>query len=98
MTCEHLIDLEHALVEAHIPETFRGQAWSENCREWVYYHCVLDLAQLRQRYPIAACVQDHRHIGTHDGSEQGLVCSEHHDGIMGVHPQSGSSAPVFPGR
>src|SRR4051794_13129334 len=36
MVCEHLAELEHALIAAHIPITFRGQLWTSNCREWVY--------------------------------------------------------------
>ena len=36
MTCEHLIELERAIIAAGIRETSRGQAWSRNCREWVY--------------------------------------------------------------
>ena len=63
---------------------------SENCREWVYFDCVLDLAALRKRFSFADCVHDHEHIGTHDGCEQGFYCSECHDGIMGKHPQQES--------
>jgi hypothetical protein len=43
MTCEHLLPLEEALLAEGIRETSRGQAWSENCREWVYFDCRLDL-------------------------------------------------------
>ena len=34
--CEHLKPLEDHLKAEKIPEIFRGQAWSDNCREWIY--------------------------------------------------------------
>ena len=90
MVCEHLRDLEQALVSAGIPETFRGQAWSRNCREWVYFECILDLENLRKRFSLPEVVQDHDHVGTHDGCERGFYCSACHDGIMGLHPRQGT--------
>lgn len=86
MTCEHLIQLEKAIISENIKETFRGRAWGKNCREWVYFNCILDLDSLRQNFSFAPCVKDHQHLGTHDGSEQGFYCSECKDGIMGIHP------------
>jgi hypothetical protein len=83
MTCEHLRLLEDAIIAAGIPETFRGQAWSDNCREWVYFDCFIDIEAVRKRFSLAACVHDHIHRGTHDGQERGLECTECHDGIMG---------------
>jgi hypothetical protein len=44
MTCEHLRPLEQAMIDAGMKETFRGQAWSNNCREWVYFDCFIDTA------------------------------------------------------
>lgn len=88
MTCEHLRQLEEELLAAGVPVTFRGQAWSDNCREWVYFDCYLDQEALRGRFAFAACVQDHEHLGTHDGQESGFYCSECKDGIMGVHKNS----------
>lgn len=88
MTCEHLIELERALAAAGFHETFRGAAWSANCREWVYFDCVLDRDAIRRRYELAACVEDHEHRGTHDGQEAGFVCTVDHDGVMGLHPSA----------
>jgi hypothetical protein len=96
MTCEHLIELDRALAEAGFKETFRGAAWSANCREWVYYDCVLDRDAIRRRYELAACVQDHEHRGTHDGQEAGFVCTVHHDGVMGLHPSAASARKFTP--
>ena len=94
MVCSHLKDLESAIIDAGIPETYRGAPWSRNCREWVYFDCVLELTELRERFNLAECVKDHDHRGTHDGSERGFYCSSCHDAIMGVHPGT-ASRPVF---
>ena len=74
---------------AGIPETSRGQAWTDNCREWVYFDCILDLADLRARFRLADLVVDHDHLGTHDGCERGFYCSRCLDGVMGRHPSHG---------
>ncbi len=95
MVCEHLRALEQALLEHGVKETFRGQAWSQNCREWVYFDCYLDLPALRARFAFAPCVSDHVHRGTFDGQEAGLVCNQCHDAIMGVHPVDAEKHQVF---
>lgn len=95
MVCEHLHQLEEELLQSGVRETFRGQAWSHNCREWVYFHCVLDLKALRERLQFDTCVQDHEHRGTHDGSETGFVCAQCKDAIMGAPPSSHNKLPVF---
>lgn len=95
--CEHLRALDEALQAAGIRETYRGQAWTERCREWVYYDCYLERGLLRGRFGLDACVVDHEHYGTHDGREAGLVCTLHCDGLMGLHPRdSKPGAPTFP--
>ena len=87
--CEHLADLERELIAASIPVTFRGRAWTENCREWVYFGCRLDRPALRARLGFPECVRDHEHVGTHDGQEAGFVCASCRDAVMGVHPAVG---------
>lgn len=90
MTCEHLSPLEQALIAHGIRETFRGQAWSRNCREWVYFDCFIDTAAVRRSFALPSCVEEHAHRGTHDGQERGLVCAACHDAIMGHYePQTG---------
>lgn len=96
MLCDHLRELETALHAAGFQEVFRGKAWSDHCREWVYYDCILALAPLRAKFHFAPCVHDHIHRGTHDGSEAGFVCTEHEDAIMGLHPTS-TTARTFEG-
>jgi hypothetical protein len=95
MVCKHLAPLEQELIAAGVVETFRGQAWSNNCREWVYFACWLDRQAIRARLPLAACVRDHEHLGTHDGQEAGFVCGACHDGIMGSHPSRRGGLPTF---
>lgn len=90
MVCCHLEQLEQELIAAGVKETSRGQAWSRNCREWVYFNCILDRDAIRKRIDFPECVKDHDHLGTHDGSESGFVCEECRDGIMGVHPSQRS--------
>lgn len=85
MVCEHLRALERQIQAAGIKETFSGQAWSNNCREWVYFDCYLNSGEIRARIQIADCVKDHSHGGTHDGQESGFYCESCKDGIMGWH-------------
>ena len=87
MVCEHLRALEQEMQARGVTETYRGQVWTRNCREWVYFDCYLDRAALRQRFDFAACVQDHEHRGTHNGQEAGFVCHQCWDAIMGCHPE-----------
>lgn len=95
MICEHLSALEKELQARGVRETARGQVWSKNCREWVYFDCLLDREALRARFKFAACVEDHEHRGTHDGSEAGFVCTACHDAVMGVHPADAGGRLVF---
>ena len=95
MVCEHLSEVEDALLDSGAAVTYRGQAWSDNCREWVYFDCYLDTGRLRARFRLSDTVHDHNHRGTHDGQEHGLVCTLCHDGLMGLlEPMAGK--PTFP--
>jgi hypothetical protein len=95
MTCEHLRALEQAMIADGMRETFRGQAWSDNCREWVYFECFIDRAAVRQHFTLAPCVTEHSHRGTHDGEESGFVCSACKDGVIGAYERT-DGLPVFP--
>jgi hypothetical protein len=74
MLCEHLRPIEQALQAQQFSETFRGQAWSSDCREWVYLDGYLDLDSIRARHTLAACVIDHVHRGAarRPGARPGL--------------------------
>lgn len=95
MVCEHLAALEAELLAGGVPELSRGQAWSRNCREWVYFDCILDRAALRARFALADCVEDHEHVGTHDGTEAGFACRTCKDALMGYHPDHAAGRPTY---
>lgn len=95
MTCAHLIALEKALLACGAVPTFRGEAWSENCREWVYFDAYLDTARIRQSFRLPEFVRDRTHLGTHDGQEHGLVCDLCCDALMGL-PRPTDGKPSFP--
>ena len=57
--CEHLAALDNELKGKGIKETFRGQPWSDNTREWVYYDCVLAVDEIRQRYSFPDFIETH---------------------------------------
>lgn len=86
MTCKHLRILEQELIKNGIKETFRGKAWSQNCREWVYFDCCFDLDSLFSRFNFDICIELHENNDTHSGAEAGLVCNWCNDALMGIHP------------
>jgi hypothetical protein len=93
--CEHLEPLRQYLLEQRAAIVSAGQAWSRNCRLWMYFDVVLDVEALRARFALPGFVVVHIHRGTHDGAEQGLVCNAHHDGLMGGHPEVATAARVI---
>ena len=90
--CEHLQPLEDYLKGKKIPQTFRGQAWSDNCREWVYFDCVLETESLQSRFHLPSFVVRHENTDERSGTELGLVCTKCKDAIMGLHPNHSSSS------
>lgn len=95
MVCKHLRQLEEELAAAGIAETCRGQTWTDNCREFVYFDCVLDRRSIRARMNLAECVKDEEYLGTHMGQEYGFYCSQCKDGVMGHHPKTGENQKIF---
>jgi len=93
--CEHLTSLENELKSKGIKETYRGQPWSDNCREWVYYDCVLDVEKLKSRYNFATCVTVSRNDDQRSGRELGFYCEQCHDAVMGFHPEDGVGKVYF---
>lgn len=92
--CEHLVKLDNELKEKGITETYRGQTWSRNCREWAYYDCVLDLEKIQQRYHFPDFVKVHINDDGKSGMEAGFYCDECKDAIMGAHPSLGQGKIV----
>lgn len=93
--CEHLIGLENELKASGIKETYRGQPWSKNCREWVYYDCVFDLGKIRERLLLPLFIENHVNDDNKSGLEAGFVCDQCKDGVIGVHPQVGKGKRIF---
>lgn len=96
MECPHLAELEKDLLSAMIPVTYRGQAWGDNCREWVYFDCVLDVERLRVEYSLPDFVRHHENLDQRSGTESGLVCERCKDGVMGYLSTHNPSGRIFP--
>jgi len=84
MVCRHLAQLEKELRVADFKETFRGRAWTNNCREWVYFDAVFDIEALLSRMNFDPCVIVHENLDPKSGTERGFVCSQCLDGVMGL--------------
>ncbi|MDW7759601.1 MAG: hypothetical protein SCM96_03060 [Acidobacteriota bacterium] len=84
MVCRHLAPLEKDLLEAGFRETFRGRAWTKNCREWVYFDVVFDIESVLARMLFDPCVEIHENLDPKSGTERGFFCSECLDGVMGL--------------
>ena len=82
--CEHLIQLEQELIQQKIKETFRGQAWSDNCREWVYYDCYFDIEKVRKRFSLPDFVKHYYNDDIKSGLEEGFICEKCKDAIIGL--------------
>jgi hypothetical protein len=93
--CEPLQPLEDYIKAQKIPEIFRGQAWSDNCREWVYFDCVLEPESLKAKFHLPSFVTTHENTDEKSGTELGLVCTHCNDAIMGLHPNHSSSAKLL---
>jgi hypothetical protein len=90
--CEHLQAAEKYVRDQGARVVSAGRPWSANCHIWVYFDRILDSDRLIKGLGLDPCVEVHDHRGTHDGSERGIVCTVHHDGIMGPHPADASPA------
>jgi hypothetical protein len=93
--CEHLRALEDELVAGNRKITFAGQAWSSNCRHWVYVDEVLDCEALIRRLKLGAGVTVHSNHDPRSGRERGLVCGPCKDAVVGVHPEDGRGRPAI---
>jgi tetratricopeptide (TPR) repeat protein len=87
--CQHLRAVEQYVRAQGARVHDIGTPYGGNCRTWVIFEdVVLDTEALSKRFDLPPCVTTHSHRGPHDGAgERGLVCDEHHDALMGVHPE-----------
>lgn len=84
MVCHHLAKLEEELIKANVKETYRGQVWTKNCREWIYFDVVLNTESLSARLHLPSCVRVHENLDAKSGTERGFYCEICKDGIMGL--------------
>jgi len=91
--CEHLQPAEKYVRGQGAPVVSSRRPWSANCHIWLYFDALLDCRRLIDGLGLASCIEIHDHRGTHDGSERGIVCTIHHDGIMGRHPDDAPRQP-----
>ena len=87
--CEHLQKVENYIKQKDIKEVFRGRPWGKNCREWIYFNCILDTGELKRKLELDACVVTHQYYDIKVANELGLFCTICKDGIMGVNPGTG---------
>lgn len=82
--CEDLRAAQAALDDAGFRETWRGQPWTDRCRTWVYFDSVVPVAELleRQLYDPDIVIV-HANRDPRSGTEMGLYCTVHYDGLMG---------------
>lgn len=81
--CEHLIGLENEIKGLGFVETYRGQTWTKNCREWVYFDCYFDIEKIRKRLNLPDFITHHINNDNKSGTEEGFYCELCKDGIMG---------------
>ncbi|HTM52345.1 MAG TPA: hypothetical protein VL285_26800 [Bryobacteraceae bacterium] len=84
--CRHLTAAEQYIRSAGGKLVSCGRPWSAHCHLWAYFDAQLDCEGLIEGLGLDPCVRIHDHRGTHDGSERGLVCTIHHDALLGPHP------------
>lgn len=84
--CTHLKLIESYLLAKGYKEIYRGQVWSNNCREWIYFNGVLNIQELQEQFKLDKTIIVHDYQDIKVGSELGLVCTLCFDGIMGAHP------------
>lgn len=84
MVCEHLRQLDDELAASAIEVIYRNERpWTKNCRAWTRYACFLDLPSIRKRIQFSDCVSDHIYEDHWMGHEQGFVCEECNDAVIG---------------
>lgn len=94
--CQHLTEIERDLLARNVRVIYRGQPWSKNCREWVYFDCYLDDKALREKYHLPDFVEVHVNNDEKSGKEAGICCNVCQDAIIGVHADLRAGKIVFP--
>ncbi|QQR99025.1 MAG: hypothetical protein IPK18_05815 [Sphingobacteriales bacterium] len=93
--CTHLKPIEDFLKSKGYVETYRGQVWSNNCREWIYFNTILQPKELITQFKLGSFITIHDYEDIKVGSELGLECTLCKDAIMGYHPSSAYSKEKY---
>jgi hypothetical protein len=67
--------LDNYVRNKNVKELFRGNAWSKNCREWVYYDCVLNVKKLKEKFSFNNCVIIREYNDIKVANELGFFCN-----------------------
>jgi hypothetical protein len=94
--CIHLTEIEKDMAAAGIQILYRGQPWTDNCREWIYFDCYLDTRKLIEKYNLPDFVEVHVNNDVRSGKEAGICCSSCHDAIIGAHPDHKANKIIYP--
>ena len=88
-TCEHLAPLERELTAAGIV-VGHGQPCPHDPEwgTWFEVDALFDVAGLRRRLPMDACVTYEEHEGVLSPSDATFYCTRCHRAIVGQHPRS----------
>lgn len=84
--CVHLEPIRLRLLGLGASQSAILKIWS-GANNFAVFDAILDRPAIRAALPLPACVIDHDHLGTHDGSESGFACTLCRDGVVGLHPQ-----------
>ena len=93
--CAHLKPVEDYLLSKGYKEIYRGQVWSNNCREWIYFNTVLQPKELINQFKLESFIIIHDYEDIKVGAELGLECTICKDAIMGYHPNSAYSKEKY---
>ena len=93
--CLHLQKVEDYVNAKGLAEVFRGRSWGKNCREWIYFDCILDTEELKRKLELDPCVETHKYSDIKVADELGLFCTVCKDGIMGVNPGSTTANKIL---
>jgi hypothetical protein len=92
--CEHLMELDCYIKSKKIKEIFRGKAWSENCREWVYYDCILNVNTLKEKFNLDGCIKIHEYNDIKVANELGFYCNSCKDAVIGFNKKTNNKTIV----
>jgi len=93
--CEHLTGVLAQAREHGATVAARVTPRSRSARLWIYLDgVVLDAGGLIERLALPACVEAYSELDTGPRPAYGLVCTEHRDAVLGLHPTRAAGAAL----